>query len=581
MQDKPTKTLIGQKAQDAILRGVNAIYHPVRMTLGPSGSNALLYRTFNRGSRITNDGKTIADVIEPIDEFENLAAKAFKEATEETNKKVGDGTTSTCVIAGKLINDLMVKMASRSASIGVDTASPLSMSVIQIKNQIINDSKKVIDEVVKRAKKVETIEELEQIATISVEDAEIGKTIANILWEIGTDGFVDIMDGHKGIIETEIIKGMRFPAKPGAKGFVNNPAKFEMIASDVAVLITNYKLDNLKQVVEMINPLLKKNPKLAIFAPGYSNEVLTELWKAVYDIADNGVRVKKGNVDIFPIHTPSLVTEQYDDLATYTGATFINKETGRKLYGIYETDLGFAEKIIVKDSDNREDAAVIGGMGTKEKSIDVDGNKMISKSAVQERIETLQAQVSETKSDVQKKLLERRIASISSAVGIIRVGATSSAEGLYKKLKIEDAVYAAKAALQEGYVKGGGVCLYEIADQFPDSILHDALKAPYEQIQENNGGAMDIPDTVIDPVKVVRLSVENAVSVAGHLITAKIIVPEVREKNPAEGYEAIADAINMYNRLWNKKEALWKENEMEMKLDEMARHDSILRDDMG
>ncbi len=360
----------------------------VRMTLGPQGGNALLYRTFNRGSRITNDGVTIAQCIEPKDEFENLAARAFKESAIRTNEKAGDGTTTTIVLAGKLLNNIFSSLLESSSAIRTQTAGRPT-GVMTLKRQMLEGMKQVVEAIGKQAKKVESLEELQKIAIVSVESEDLGKTIAGMVWEIGVDGFVDVMDGHKGDIETEVIKGMRFPAKPGAKAFVNNPAKFEMVAQDIDCVVTNFALDNAAQVGQFTKGLTTS--KLAIFAPSFSENVLVNL-----------VAAFKQGFHVFPIAVPSLRTEQLEDLA-------VLKDKGQKLENIRQSDLGFAEKIVVKDSDAREDAAVIGGGGATDREVRVGKELMKSASPVAQRIQTLQDQVEETKVEIHKKFLLKLI----------------------------------------------------------------------------------------------------------------------------------------------------------------------------
>lgn len=540
--DKSTKVLLGNKAREAILRGVNQIYDPVRLTLGPEGGNSLMYRTYGRGPRITNDGVTISEVIEPIDEFENLAAGAFKEASKRTNERVGDGTTSTIVIGGKLINEVFSKL-SDSSDIRSKTAGG-QVGVMKLKKEMIEIGTRVEEEISKVAKKVTKVEELVKIATVSVEDPTIGKTVAEMVWETGVEGFIDVIEGHKQEIETEVIHGMRFPAKTAAKVFVNKPDRFEMVLQDYHVVVCNYAIDNASAIsfTKSLN-----TSKLVIFAPSFHESVLIGM-----------INAHKQGFFIYPVRTPALRTDQYEDLATYCGATFINKDTGKKMANIAEHDLGFVEKLIVKDSDNREDAVATGGKGAKT-------------GAIKERIEILKGQMEETKQDIHKKLLERRIASMASAIGLIKVGAPSTAEGLYLLKKIEDAVYAAKAALEEGYVEGGGMCLKKIAEAMEPNILTSALMAPYEQIQANaeatESNPLKIGKDIIDPAKVVRLSVGHAVSVVAHLATVKIMIPEVRDRNPAEGYSDIAKAIARYTTYWAKQQGLIKESEMELAME--------------
>lgn len=560
MTEKPTRVLLGPAARKAIIRGVNAIYMPVRETLGPEGGNALLPRTYNRGNRITNDGVSIAKMIEPLNEFEQEAAHAFREASEKTNEKVGDGTTSTVVIGGHLINEVFAKLEGASSVIRTKSAGG-KMGVMKLRREMREAMKAVLEEIKKRSVKIKSVEDLEKVATISVEDPELGKIVAKMAWDVGMEGFIDVTDGVKGDIETEVIKGMRIPAKIPGRAFMNRPDRFEMTMQDTPCIVTNFALDNPTAINDFTQHLTTS--KLVLFAPSFSDGTLLSLIASI----------KQGFL-IYPVAVPSLRTEQFEDLSVYVGATFINKDTGKKLEGIREADCGFLEKLVVKDTDAKEDATVIGGRGEKDGNVAMgEGNELKTKSAVQQRIEILKGQIEETKVELHKKLLEKRIASISAAVGIIRVGSSSQAESLYLKLKIEDAVYACKAALQEGYVKGGGLCLKEIAEALPESILTGALKAPYEQIQSNAEGSLEIGDEVIDPAKAVRLEVEHAVSVTSQMVTLKIIVAEPREKNPAEGYEAIARAIDLFTRLQGRQWGLIKENQDEIDADNAALHD--------
>jgi chaperonin GroEL len=546
---RTTRTLIGAKALRAVYDGVNAIYEPVRRTFGPQGRNVLLYRNWGRGPRITNDGVTVAECQEPKDIFVRLAAQAFKESCKRTNEKVGDGTTCTTIIGGKLFNTVY----SVISEIGDGIMASNNIGVMTLRKNLLNTAEKVKLVVKDSAKKVEIVEDLEKIAVVSVEDPKLGKTIAGMVWETGVDGFIDVTDGFKGEIETEVIKGMRFPARVSAKAFINSPAKYEMVANDCPVVVTNYELDNVKQVAKMVDPLLAKNPKIIIIAPKFSNEVLEAFFKAMFVINEQGMRVKKPGVDIYPVSVPSLRTEQFDDLAVYCGANFIDKNKGRKLDNTTERDLGFLEKLVVKDVEAKEDAIATGGGGTREEVMpdvtdDVDGTKVLKEkqsSKIAERIEMLKGQLVETQQEQYKKLLERRIASMASAVGVIRVGDSTQASALYLKLKVEDAVFACKAALRGGYVKGGGLCLKEIAETLPENdLMKPALLAPYEQIQSSVDGGIDISDDIIDPAEVIYYAIEHAVGVVANLITVDVITQEMEDPLMGEGEYAIAKAMN-------------------------------------
>lgn len=554
---RPTRTLLDDKARLAVLNGVNAIFEPVRRTFGPQGRNALLYRSYNRGGRITNDGYTVAECQEPKNISERLAAAAFKEACKRTNEKVGDGTTGTAIVAGQLFNDLYIRLSKNSNAF----SSASKAGVMTIKRELEETAEKVKEAIKEAAVKVTTLEELTKIATVSVEDPELGKTIASIAFEVGVDGFIDVVEGYKGEIETEVIKGMRFPAKIAGKAFVNNPARYEMVAQDCPVFITNYALDNVQELAPLFQAVRKEHSKLIVVAPSFSDPVL---------IGMLGAARESGYV-IYPVKAPSLRTEQFDDLAVYCGAVFFDKARGKKLNTFTLRDLGFLEKLIVKDTEAREDAVATGGNGAIEQTMKNSEGETVSVSYIKDRVEMLKGQLAETKEETFKKLMERRIASMASAVGVVRVGDSTQASSLYRKLKIEDAVYACKAALRGGSVKGGGLCLKEIADKLPEGdLLKNALLAPYDQIQSSVEGGIEIPDTIIDPAEAVYYAVEHAVGVVANLITVDIITPEEEDPIPGEGELMIARAINRFvvNDMVHNGQI--QENQREMELDRMG-----------
>lgn len=570
---RPTKIILDNKTRQAVLKGVNSMYEPVRRTFGPEGKNALLYGTFGREPRITNDGFTVAEAQDIKDPFVRLVSEIFKDACKRTNEIVGDGTTTTTIIGGKLYNDIHGKLVDNKTTIG-DKSNKIGQ--IALKKEILEAGEKVKKEVKKKAKKIKSLEELEKIAIVSVRDEELGKLVAKMAWDVGVDGFIDTVEGYKGEIETETIKGMRFPAKIAAKGFVNNPSRYEMVANDSAVLITNYKLDNVHQTADTLNKFIDKYPKVIIFAPEFSTDVLEDLYNATFQTKKiNGQVVKqKGKYDIYPVKVPSLRTEQFEDLAIYCGATFINKDTGKELISVNNEDLGFVEKLVVKDMENKEDAVAIGGQGTKLtplKSDDpgfADDVEVPTKTPLQERIEILKGQLKETKQENFKNLMKRRIASMASAVGVIRVGAPSRAETYYQKKKIEDAVYACKSALRGGYVKGGGLALKEIAENTKGiDILKDALIEPYNQIQSSVDGGVEITDDIIDSAESLEYAVHHACSVVSNLATVDIIIPQIDMSEPEEGSFAIAEVMKRDLARKKIKDGQLKANEEEAWLD--------------
>ena len=529
--DKNAEALLESGARKKILAGVNKAYNAVKLTLGPEGRNALLPRTFNRGPRITNDGITILENIQPKDEYERIALEAYKEGSKKTNELKGDGTTTTAVIAGSLVNQIFGELSHEEIpTVSLVGQKPKRKGVRALRLEMIEEKNKVIEEIKKVAKPIKTLADLEKIAIVSIgkEDEATAKSVAKMVWELGHDekGYVehhiDVTEGYKGEVETETIVGMRFPSKVAHREFTNRKERFEMEANELPILITNYKFDNALQAIAILNHL--KVPKIAIFSPEFSNKVLASF-----------IASRQNGAEIYPIKCPALRTEQMEDLAVYTGATVIDKDKERKLESITTADLGYAEKIVVKDTENREDAVLWGGRGEKV--------KRGSGTLITERQDMLKKQILESRNEVTKLSLERRIANLHSAVGVIRVGSSTSAEGLFIKLKVEDGVNACKSALKDGYVRGGGLCLKEIAEKLPESILTNALKAPYEQIQKNAGGSLEIGKDIIDPAGVVIAEVEHGVSVASILITTDILIPESRERSVYEGYETVAKAI--------------------------------------
>lgn len=545
-----TITLTGAQARKKVRGGVKKVYDAVRRTLGPEGRNALLPRTFNRGPRITNDGITVIELARQLkDDHERLAAEAFAEGSKRTNELAGDGTTATSVIAGSLYMELVDQIPSEE----IPAAGISTHRGVRALRKEMKDAKDVVIKLIKEmATPIETLEDLKKIAVVSIgkEDNAVSDKVAELVWSVGrdangdfVDNHVDVVEGYKGEVEIERTEGMRFPSKLASKAFINRPDRFEMIGEDVAVFVTNYNLDNPHDLVPILEKALKAgHTKIALFAPQYSAIVIKSL-----------IATTQNGLFCYPVLSPALRTEQLEDLAAYTDAKVVDKDK-MKLSQFDPTYLGKADKIVVKDTEIREDAVLLGGRGA--------GSERIA-----ERIKTLKGQVVEAKTDLSRISLEKRIANLAAAVGVVRVGASTNAELLYLKLKIEDGVNACKAALQEGYVLGGGLCLKVIADQMTETVLSNALRAPYMQIQTNAGGVVEIGDDIIDPAKVIRLEVEHAVSIASSLITTDIIIADVGDRPVFDGYEVVAKAIGKIAYYDAKHKGLIKESEDEAEAD--------------
>lgn len=560
-------------ARKVILRGIKEVYDTVRLTLGPEGGNALILRSFNRGSRITNDGVTIAKCIRPKDEFEALVAEAFKEGAAKTGERAGDGTTSTTVIAGKLIIEAFKLLPATSDKEDVEfngVSSNRRVGVVSLKKKILASISPIQEAVKKVTKKIKKVDELENIADVSLNgNREVAKIVADMVWRTGENGFISLTDGFKGTLETQVIEGARFPMKVPHVNFLTNPERYEMVAEEADCVVTNIKMDNLRDFSYLwnnINPDPRKpHAKLVIFSPDFSEEVLGQMLNIMFPMNENGKRMPSG-MRIFPCKCPSLRTEQFDDLAVFLDARFIDYNKGDKFSSVKEFDLGFVDKCTLKGSEDREDAILLGGKGAK-----------ITK--VAERIEMLKKQKEATNDQVNKVVLDKRIASLASAGGLIRVGAATEAEGLPLKHKIEDAVFACQNAIKHGYVEGGGLCLKKIADELfaDDALIHDALCAPYFQIQVNAGGEVEIGKDIIDPSRVVELEVEHGFQVAANLITCKAVIPEFDEHDPRDGYRIVANAINLYNKLWGTQQNLFKSGLNEAEAEQLARTEALIR----
>src|SRR3990167_4926961 len=417
-------TLLAQDAQALryIKQGVDIIGEAVRRTLGPEAGSTLMYRTFNRGPRLVDDGYYTAEVIVPKNPFVRLASEYFKEATMRTNKKVGDGTSATTTIAWKLFNEIYNGLIEKMSGYGFKGGK-----VMSIRREILEEADKIKEQIRKASTEVKDLETLEKIAAISLgENNDISKAVANMAWQVGIDGFIDVVEGYKGELEYELVKGMRFSAKVVDKAFVNKPERYEMVIEDSPILITNYKVDD-PNILKYLTEEVFKELKYTILAPDFTKQTIVAIALS-----------RKNGIFIEPVKVPSLRTEVLEDIATFCGATVVDKNKGHKLQTTKKDVLGNFEKLIVKDAETKEDAVLLGGRGSKnqtyttwEKNGEGKGiENSYESSPIKERIKTLRGQLVETTDDGFKKLMERRIASMASAGGVIRVGAPTDAESL-------------------------------------------------------------------------------------------------------------------------------------------------------
>jgi chaperonin GroEL len=536
----------GDQAKQAIKAGVDKAANAVRVTLGPSGRTVIIDRGFG-APVISDDGVTVAKAIELEDKFENIGASLIQEVANKTNEAAGDGTTTATVLAQK-----MIEVAFDS---GVDFRK-----ANDIKRGMDKAVRFVVDKLNKMKKDVKSSEEIEQIATIASLDTEVGRYIAEAMEEVGKDGIITVEEGQTIGLEKEVVKGMRFD-----KGFVSpymttNPERMEAVWENPYILITDKKVSVVQDILPLLEKVVQSGKKdLVIIAEDIDSEALTTFIL-------NKIR---GTFNVLAVKAPGFGDrrkETLQDIAVLTGGRVITEEIGLKIDAAELTDLGQARRVI----STKDHTTIIDGQGTK---IDIDA-----------RIEQIRAERANVKSDYDKQKLDERLARLAGGIGVIKVGAFTETEMKAKKFKIEDALNATKAAVEEGIIIGGGSALAKVAPMLEAKIaegemfsanqaigarmVRTALEAPLRQLSENTG--VDADDVVryvqggsatdgydfskydeadwskgqgdlmkagiVDPVKVTRFALENAVSIASTLVTSEaIIVEKPEEKKPAMG----------------------------------------------
>jgi len=521
--------IFDEKARQSLKKGVDKLAQAVIVTLGPKGSNVILDRGFG-SPLITNDGVTIAKEIELEDRVENLGAEILKEAAEKTNDAAGDGTTTAILLAWSIITSGLKNVAAG--------ADPLS-----IKKGIEKAVSKVIEELKKISQKVEGHEAVSDVATISSKDKEIGNLIADIIDEVGKDGVITVEEAKTLGLSKEIVKGLQFDRGYISSYMITDPEKMEAILEDPYILVTDQKIANIRDILPLLDKILQSGKKdLLIIAEDVSGEALAT-------IILNKLR---GVFNVVTVKAPGFGDrrkESIEDIAIMIGGKVISEELGIKLDKTELNDLGQARRVVI----NKENTTIIEGAGSKE--------------GIEKRIKQIKKELEVTESDFDKEKLQERLAKLSGGVAVIKVGAPTEIEQKEKQHRVEDAVRAAKAALEEGIVPGGGIAflktdqsLKNLATENSDEkvgveIVRKALEEPIRKIAENAGkdGAVILGEArkrgnnegfnaltgefvdmikagIVDPTKVTRSALENAASVASMLLTTKAVVYEIPEK---------------------------------------------------
>lgn len=517
----------GEDARKKIKDGVDQVADAVKVTIGPRGRNVVVDKGYG-GPTITNDGVSIAKEIELKDKLENMGAEIVKEVATKTNDVAGDGTTTSVVLTQSIVNEGL-----KHATMGVNTMS--------IRAGIEKAAKDAVGALSKIAKPIKNKEEIRQVATISAESEELGKKIADTIDKVGKDGVVTVEESQTLGLETEVVKGLQFDKGYVSPYMVTDTERMEAEIKDAPILITDGKISNVKDVVPFLEKLAQSGKKeLVIIADDVEGEALTTFV----------VNKLRGGFTVLAIKAPGFgdrKKEMLEDIAITTGGEVVSEEAGMSLETLELGMLGKATRVVA----TKDTTTIVGGKGKK---VDIEA-----------RVEQLRAMRSKTDSKFDIEKLDERIAKLSGGIAVVRVGAATETEMKYLKLKIEDAVNATKAAIEEGVVAGGGSSLVHTAkkiagkkiDNPEEKIGYDivvrALEAPLRQIADNAGmeeGAVVVEkvrqagdkagydalsgeivsdmlkEGIIDPVKVERAAVENATSAASILLTTEAAVTE-------------------------------------------------------
>lgn len=534
--------LFNEKARRALKAGIDKASNAVKVTLGPRGRNVALDKAYG-GPTITNDGVSIAKEIELRDKFENMGAQIVKEVATKTNDIAGDGTTTSVVLLQALVEEGMKH-------------TEAGLSAMGVRSGIEKATAEAVAALKSLAKKIQTDDEIRQVATISAESPELGAIIADTIKEVGKDGVVTVEESQSLGIEKEIVEGLEFERGYVSAYMVTNPERMEAVMRDPLILITDKKISSVEEILPILEKVAQTGKKeLVVIAEDVDGQALTTLV----------VNRLRGTFNVLAVKAPGYGDrkgEMLEDIATMTGGQVISEKTGLKFEDATLEMMGRAQKVIA----TKDKTVVVGGKGLKKD--------------IEARVAQIRGVIAETKSKFDKEKLEERLAKLTGGVAVIRVGAATETEMKYLKLKIEDAVNATKAAIEEGIVPGGGSSLIKAAQKVAESfaksrekmdtaarvgyeVVLKALEMPLRQIAFNAGvdagvvvdkvksgrgntGYDALNDVVIedmlaagiiDPLKVARTGLERAASAAAILLTTEAAIADEPkdEKAPAPG----------------------------------------------
>ena len=522
--------LFDEEARRALSRGVDALADAVKVTLGPKGRNVVLEKKYGAPT-ITNDGVTIARDIELDDPFENMGAQLVKEVATKTNDIAGDGTTTATLLAQALIHEGM-----RNVAAG---ANPMI-----VKKGIQRAVDALVEEIKKRSVKIDSKESIAQVAAISSADDETGKLIADAMEKVGKDGVITVEESKTMKTNLSVKEGMQFDRGYISPYLVTDTDKMEAALDDPYILITDRKISAINDILPVLEQVVKAGKQLAIIAEDVDGEALTTLV----------VNKLRGTFKCLAVKAPGFGDRRkamLQDIAILTGGQVISEELGRKLDSVTIEDLGQAHKIV----STKDETTIISGKGDK--------------NAIAERVAQIRKQISETTSDFDKEKLQERLAKLAGGVAVIEIGAATEVEMKDKKYRIEDALNATRAAVEEGIVAGGGTTFLDIQGALDSveaegdekvgvDIVRRAIEEPVRQIANNAGleGSVVVEhvkkeadgvgfnalkneyvnmiDTgIVDPAKVTRSALQNAASIASMVLTTETLVADKPEEKPA------------------------------------------------
>ena len=525
----------GSDARDRMLQGVNILANAVKVTLGPKGRNVVIEKSFG-APRSTKDGVTVAKEIELSDRFQNLGAQLIREVASKTNDKAGDGTTTATVLAQSIVQEGLKAVSSgrnpQDLKRGIDKAVTAVVASIKASS-----------------KKVTTNDEIAQVGTISANgDIEVGKMIAEAMAKVGNEGVITVEEAKTAETELVVVEGMQFDRGYLSPYFITNPDKMEAVLEDAQILLFEKKLSSLQPLLPVLEAVVQSGRPLVIVAEDIEGEALATL---VVNKLRGGLRVVAVKAPGFGDRRKAML----EDIAILTGGTVISEDLGIKLENVTLADLGKAKNVTI----TKDDSTIVSGGGAK--------------ADIEARIGQIKKQIEDTTSDYDKEKLQERLAKLAGGVAVVRVGGSTEVEVKEKKDRVDDALNATRAAVEEGIVAGGGVALLKASVALADlkgdnddqtagiAIVRRALQAPIRQIAENAGvegsivvgKVLDnksatygfnaqtevygdlVAQGVIDPAKVVRTALQDASSVAGLLITTEAAIVEAPKKSAPAG----------------------------------------------